>query len=241
MDVNKKAIMICTIFIVIIGTYITLISKTDAIPDILLGIFTGLTVSIITSLVYYFHEKTVIISKIKAQVLVVYVDLLVVKQITGSILPRIIYTPMLDTLNYRTIISIADIIVRAIDKSSLKLYSPFFKYGKWHNLVESVDAFEDKLYNLKVCLNNIQLNVLNADLLQLEKYSSSFGFSQEKESLLIATRNTINVQTAKVHEYEASLLRELDDLGIEIYGESWEKRKDSLTSQATNILQNSMI
>ena len=58
-----------------------------------------------------------------------------------------------------------------------------------------------------------------------------------KESLLIETRNCVNVQTAKVHEYETSLLLELDDLGFMIFGHEWEKKKSRLTTQATNILQ----
>ena len=96
------------------------------------------------------------------------------------------------------------------------------------------------MYNLKFCISNIQKNVLDADLLQLEKTTfipSPMANTFPKESLLIETRNCVNVQTAKVHEYETSLLLELDDLGFEIFGQDWEKKKSGLTSQAANILQ----
>ncbi len=237
MEVNRKAIMTCAVLIFFIVICIIVISETIVTSDILLGIFTGLTVSIVTSLVYYFHEKATIINKIKVQIFDVYLDLSVIEQMTKSILSQVYYTPMLDTLNYRMIISISDITIHAIDKSSLKLYSPFLKYGKWYELVKKTDVFEDKLYTLKTCLNDIQKSVLNADLLQSEKYAFPFAFTQEKEIRLCDIRNTVNIQTAKVHEYENSLLCELDNLGIEIYGDNWEKKKIELTIRANNILQ----
>ncbi len=103
-------------------------------------------------------------------------------------------------------------------------------------IVTKTDTFEDKLYNLKFCLNNIQKNVLEADILQLEKASYA-GTPFPKETALIEIRNLVNVQTAKVHEYEASLIQDLDSLASEFYGDSWAERKSALVSQATQILQ----
>lgn len=241
MKVSKITVSICALLDILVGCLIANIPETYTLAlNILLGVFTGLFVSIVTSLICYFHEKITIISKAKSQLPDVYIDLLIVQQMTGSILPRIIHTYRLDDLNYRTVISISDLAVHAIDKNSLKLYSPFLKYGKKAKFVRDIDQFEDKLYNLKFCLTNIQKNVLDADLLQLEKTAfipSPMVNTYPKESLLIETRNCVNVQTAKVHEYETSLLLELDDLGFMIFGHEWEKKKSGLTTQATNILQ----
>lgn len=241
MKVSKITTFVCVLLDLIIGIFIVSIPEAYTLAlNILLGIFTGLFVSIVTSLVCYFHEKATIISKAKSQLPDVYIDLLIVQQMTGSLLPRIIHTYRLDDLNYRAVISISDLTIHAIDKNSLKLYSPFLKYGKWAKLISDIDSFEDKLYNLKFCLNNIQKNVLDADLLQLEKSTfipTPIANTFPKESLLVETRNCVNVQTAKVHEYETSLLLELDDLGSKIFGHDWEKKKAGLTVQATNILQ----
>ena len=191
MKVSKITVSICALLDILVGCLIANIPETYTLAlNILLGVFTGLFVSIVTSLICYFHEKITIISKAKSQLPDVYIDLLIVQQMTGSILPRIIHTYRLDDLNYR--------------------------------------------------LTNIQKNVLDADLLQLEKTAfipSPMVNTYPKESLLIETRNCVNVQTAKVHEYETSLLLELDDLGFMIFGHEWEKKKSGLTTQATNILQ----
>lgn len=174
MKVSKITTSVCVLLDLIIGIFIVSIPEAYTLAlNILLGIFTGLFVSIVTSLVCYFHEKATIISKTKSQLPNVYIDLLIVQQMTGSLLPRIIHTYRLDDLNYRAVISISDLTIHAIDKNSLKLYSPFLKYGKWAKLISDIDSFEDKLYNLKFCLNNIQKNVLDADLLQLEKSTFS--------------------------------------------------------------------
>ena len=241
MKVSKITVSVCTLLDILLGIFIVNIPEAYALTlNILLGVFTGLFVSMVTSLICYFHEKATIISKAKGDLPDVYIDLLIVKQMTGSLLSRIIYTYRLDDLNYRAIISISDLMVHSIDRNSLKLYSPFLKYGKWAKLIGNIDLFEDKLYNLKFCLNNIQKTVLDADLLQLEKSSiipSSMPNIFPKEAILIETRNNINIQTAKVHEYEASLLLELDDLGFKIFGQDWEKTKSDLTIQAEKILE----
>ena len=242
MKVSKITASICILSDLLLGVFIVNIPETyTLVLNILLGVFTGLFVSIVTSLICYFHEKVTIISKAKSQLPDVYIDLLIVQQMTGSILPRIIHTYRLDDLNYRTVISISDLTVHAIDKNSLKLYSPFLRFGKWSKIIRDIDLFEDKLYNLKFCLSNIQKNVLDADLLQLEKSTTfpSMPNAFPKEPLLIETRNCVNIQTAKVHEYETSLLLELDDLGSKVFGQDWEKKKSELTTQPTSILQKS--
>ena len=131
MKVSKITVSICALLDILVGCLIANIPETYTLAlNILLGVFTGLFVSIVTSLICYFHEKITIISKAKSQLPDVYIDLLIVQQMTGSILPRIIHTYRLDDLNYRTVISISDLAVHAIDKNSLKLYSPFLQYGK---------------------------------------------------------------------------------------------------------------
>lgn len=240
MKVSKITASVCILLDFFIGIFIYNIPETYILAlNIFLGVFTGLFVSIVTSLTGYFHEKATIISKVKSQLLDVYFDLLTVKQMTGDLLPKIIYTDRLDTLNYRHIISIAEITIKAIDKNSLKMYSPFLKNGKWANLIKDIDSFECKLYGLKNNLNNIQKNVLDADLLQLEKEGATRSFVIfPKESLLIEKRNHVNILTARVDEYEASLLLELDDLSREIFGSDWEKKRSELITQVTNLLRN---
>ena len=237
MKVSKITIITCVILDIIIGAFIGLTyGKYTIARDLFYGVFTGIVVSIVMALINYFYEKSLIFSKAKNQLLDTYIDLLIIHQMTGSILGRVIYTPKLDDLNFRAVVSLSDIAVHSIDKSSLNAYSPFTKKGKWLKLILNADAFEDKLYNLKFCLNNIQKNVLDADILQLEK-TLYVGVPFPKEAILVETRNLVNVQTAKVHEYEASLLQELDSLASEFYGDSWTERKSTLVSQATQILQ----
>ena len=62
----------------------------------------------------------------------------------------------------------------------------------------------------------------------------------EEIALLQGKRNVVLIQTAKLHEYEASLLQKIDKIAIPFYGKgenSWHNRKNVLFAQAERIIQ----
>lgn len=62
--------------------------------------------------------------------------------------------------------------------------------------------------------------------------------SVEENKLLHDKRNLVNIKTAKIHEYEASLLIQLDDIANYFYIKPknlWEEKKNILNQKAMQI------
>lgn len=241
MKANKIAVISSLVLDVVIGGILYWVNIPKELYDILIGIFTGLVVSLVASIVGYYVERTKIKSKLKTVIPDTYFNLTIIHTITGGILPQIIYTEKLSKLDYSSAISIADIALKGIGKEEFNTYSGFLKYGKLNDTVFKMNRFETKVFNLKNCLNNALVNALNAENLQLEKQMLMPGmfFSPEKEKLLTDTRNCVNIQTAKIHEYEKSLINEVDDIAcIFLEQKRWEEQKRYILNQTNAVLSN---
>lgn len=62
--------------------------------------------------------------------------------------------------------------------------------------------------------------MLDADILQNQLYIKQINnqiILPEEQKLLCDKRNLVNIRTAKIHEYEASLLKELDDIAADFF------------------------
>ncbi len=241
MKANKIAVVSSLVLDVVIAGILYWVNVSKEIYDILIGIFTGLVVSLVAGIVGYYVERTKIKSKLQIAIPDTYFNLTIIHTITGGILSQIIYTEKLSKLNYNSAISIADIALRGIGKEEFSTYSGFFRYGKLNDMVFKMKRFETKVFNLKNCLNNVLVNALSAETLQLEKQTTMPGmfFPPEKEKLITDTRNCVNIQTAKIHEYEASLINEIDDIARTFFGQKrWEEQKRYILNQTNAVLSN---
>ena len=60
----------------------------------------------------------------------------------------------------------------------------------------------------------------------------------EEHKLLCDKRNLVNVRTAKIHEYEASLMKELDAVAVNFFNKSkneWIEKKGILIQQVVQM------
>lgn len=113
----------------------------------------------------------------------------------------------------------------------------FQKNGKTVRAVDKFQKYIDDLYNLKNCLGKLECIVLDADILQNQLYIKQINnqiILPEEQKLLCDKRNLVNVRTAKIHEYEASLMKELDDIAENFFHKSkneWKEKKGILNQQ----------
>ena len=83
--------------------------------------------------------------------------------------------------------------------------------------------------------------MLYADKLQNQLYIKQISNQMilpEENKLLCDKRNLVNVRTAKIHEYEASLMNELDDIADKFFHKSkneWKEKKGILDQQVVQI------
>ena len=240
MKACKIAAVICFIGIAMLGISLYFLKFEGITQNIIIGILTGLVVSFVTSCVDYFTKKMLIIQQLKTILPNAYLNLMIIHNITGQILSRIFYTIHLGELKYEKAIGIVEIAIKSIDIGTLNTYSGVVPAGKTYNAVKNMQELNEQIYNLESCLNNVMFNALKAETVQLEKeneLSQGKIVSQEKEKFLAEKKNLITIQTSKIHEYEASLIKEIDKIAIEFIGnKEWNDTKIILSGQLNDVI-----
>lgn len=209
--------------------------------NIFISLMTGAIISFMTVEINYLSERQKILCEIKAAIPSIYINLKQIHKLTGDILPQIIYVQQLDGLNYRRLLSLADLNMNFVQQCHLNSFSCFFEKGKLSCAVKDFAKYTDCLYNLKTCLGELECVVLDADILQSQlflKQSNNQLILPEESKLLQDKRNLVNIKTAKVHEYEASLLQQLDSVADQFFVKPkhiWAEQKKILNQKAMQI------
>ena len=239
MKVNKWTIIICTIMIIFFCGLVYVIPNTNTkMFNLTMGVFTGLLVSLIMAIINYLHQKYLIYNSVMTQISDIFINTYIIHRMTGMILEKVQNLNNLEDLNYRLIFGMADLNVDFATSMNTKLFAPILRIGKKYQAIIEMREFENDLSNLKFCIGKIQSHSLEHDLCQMEM--TQRPTTPEEMALLQGKRNLVLVQTAKLHEYEASLLQKIDKIAIPFYGKdenSWVNRKNVLFAQAERIMQ----
>lgn len=241
MAINKK-IILCSIVVSTACVFSLLVFKNYTLTqNIMISLLTGAIISFITAEIYYLSERQMIICEIKDAIPVIYINLKQIHKLTGDILPQIIYVQQLDGLNYRRLLSLADLNMNFAQQCHISSFSCFVKNGKLSCAVREFSQYTDSLYNLKDCLGKLECAVLDADIIQSKLYIKQANnqiILPEESKLLQDKRNLVNIRTAKVHEYEASLIQQLDHVADQLFVKPkniWTEQKKMLDQKAMQI------
>lgn len=203
--------------------------------SILSNIFTGFIVSTVVALIGYFHEKQKIINNIYDNIDSLYINLVAIKDITGKIVPQVATANDLTKLEYCIIESLTSLNIEFMKKMELKFYNGFFSNSKLSKVIKEFINYKNELYNLKQLAFELYSSTLKYELqvknIKLQEIEAS------TDEILGQYKNTINIKTAKLHEYEASLIIQLDKLAEEFYKcnkpkLNWNELKADLQQQA---------
>lgn len=239
MKVNKWTIIICIIMIIFLGDLVYIIPDTNTkMSNLTTGVFTGLLVSLVIAIINYLHYKYLIYNSVMTQILDIFTNTYIIYRMTGMILEKVQNLNKLEDLNYKSILGMADLNIGFAASMNTKLFAPILGLGKKYQAIIEMREFENDLSNLKFCIGKIQSYSLEHDLLQMEMTQRET--TPEGIALLQGKRNLVLVQTAKLHEYEASLLQKIDKIAIPFYGKgenSWANRKNVLFAQAERIMR----
>ena len=231
MRINKWVIASC-IIISILGVLMIVYFGNSAIcVDIGISLLTGAIVSLVTSVLYYIYEWQDTVNSVKMVISSLYFDLLVIKRLTGSILPQVLKANLLADLNFRRLSGLSSEAYELVNSSKVADFSGLTKRCRTEIDLQDFRSLIGDVTNLRGCVYDVELLSLSADRFQLElvlKQNNGWQITPAEQELLTDKRNTVNVRTAKLHEYEASLLLRVDDLGKRFFrkrGESWEQIK----------------
>ncbi|MBQ9200629.1 MAG: hypothetical protein IJ141_10675 [Lachnospiraceae bacterium] len=245
MKINKwliyMGLFVGAISIIIVITFL----ENEIVKNIGISLFAGAIVATNTSLLYYIYERNKFLSQIKNALPTLYVNIVVLKQLTGIIVPQVATSQQLSALNYRRLSSIADSNVTFVNNIGIEDFCGFWKKSKTEKAIKEFEKYLLELWNLKHCLEKVECYALEADALNyslINKQIYGQMVSSEENKLLFNKRNTVNIQTAKVHEYEASMLIKLDSVAEPFYNKkkTWKSIKLALQSSVEKILKESM-
>lgn len=240
MKASKYTIIVSTIIGIITGMLLLVIEDCDSKPFIVsVGIFTGVLVSLVSTVITYFDKRATLFQAVKSNIADIFINLNIIHSMTGNILNQIQYFYNLKELNYKMLIGLAELNTDFASKMQVGVFEPIFPIGKKYNAITNMKEFEIDLFNLKLCIGKIQNAALEHDLLLMN--ISNRQPTVDEGNRLNDLRTLVLVQTAKVHEYQASLLQMIDKMAQPFYGKnnnSWNNVKEQLFIKADSILKN---
>lgn len=241
MKANKYTIIACVIIgIISCITMIAINNSSSKSFIVAVGIFTGVLVSLVSTIVSYCDKRGTIYHAVESNIADIFINLHIIYSMTGNILNQIQYFYGLKELNYKMLIGLAELNTSFASSMQLGTYEPLFPIGKKHYAIKDMRQFEKDLFNLKLCIGKIQNAALEHDLLLTMISNCNRQPTVDEGTRLNELRTLVLVQTAKVHQYQDSLLHEIDKIAGPFYGKgnnSWDNVKKQLFVKADMILK----
>ena len=252
MKINKITLLVCSILTVVSGLTMVVIEST--VPDnidaslcqsVVSGIFTGFIVSLVISVIGYFHERNIILEKTDSNIKSLYINMMVLSKIIGSVLPQIHKAASMESLPFKNISGLSELNVSFTEKMDLGLFSPLWKWGRLAHIYTELIEFQRVLYNIKNISVNLQAQTMEFTIKTLEIQNAQLQGAQLSPTVfenVNELRNLINIRTAKLHEYVTGQTLELENIAKSFYSYKnrkcpWEMIKANLMVQVEDIVK----
>lgn len=216
-----------------------------AIQGIMSSVFSGFIVSLVVPTIGYFHERTVIIERTNSNLRSLYINMYVISQEIGKILPQIPFAIRMESLSFKQVYELSALNIDFSKDMSLNLFVPFFKRGKFARIYRELQDFQQIVYNIRNISTSLYGQTQEYDIQSLTIQNNLMrGIAVDPTSniALETLKNTINVRTAKFHEYTTGQLYELEKIAKVFYSskggkQSWEDIKPILMQQVEEIMR----
>lgn len=252
MKINKITLLVCAILTIVSGLTMVVIESavsdsvdTSLYQGVASGIFTGFIVSLVTSVVGYFHERSIILEKTDSNIKNLYINIMVLSKVIGNILPQIHKATSMEPLPFKNISGLSELNVEFIEKMDLGLFSPLWKWGRLARIYGQLAAFQQVLYNIKNISVNLQAQTMEYTIKTLELQNIQLrGMQPSPKDLenIDELKNAINIRTAKLHEYVTAQALELEKIAKSFYDyksrkHPWEMIKKKLMLQIEELIK----
>lgn len=206
----QKNIIICSFVLMILSIVgIIFLNAEMKIYDICVGVFTGVILTLLTTIILYNYEKKKLLNKLYSNFSEIYFILCFICQKLGKFLDKKDITNVEFSLNYKLATEISDSLRNLVNVE----YTSFFD-RKLDKQMENFTKYVAKLYNLKNIIEARNINILNFEIEAKEGLLNN-QLSEKKKQLLIEYREEILIAIGRLHEYSCSLKIELDEIMTE--------------------------
>lgn len=239
MKANKYTIIICVLIgVITCGTMVGIKDSNSKLFVVTVGIFTGIIVSLVSTVVVYFDKRATIYQAVKSNIADIFINLHIIHSLTGNILAQVQKICNLKELNYKLVVDLSELNISCAANMQVGTFAPLFSCGKKYRAIQDMNEFKNDLTNLKLCIGKIQSAAFEHDLLL--SVVSVRPLMVDENNRLNELRALVVVQTAKVHEYQASLFQKIDKIATPFYGKedkSWDSVKKNLFIKADSIMK----
>lgn len=209
------------------------------------GIFTGFIASLVISIIGYFNERAKLIEGINTNIKSLFLNITVMSKILGTVSPQIHNSCVIPDLPFKNLCGLSQLNLEFIEKMNLGLYSPILSGGRKASVCKRLQEFQQAVYNIKNCSMNLENSVLNYTIqyntMQI-KSAQGVVVTPEETQNLDNLKNSVNIFTAKLHEYTTGQAMELGKIAKDFYGYKknrlyWNDLEPTLILQAENIVK----
>ena len=244
MKINKNTMITCAVITLISGCAVLFFDNT-LIQNIAPGIFTGFLVSLVVSVIGYFHERNVILEKTDGNIKCLYINMCVLSKILGDVLPQIHRAVSMEQLPFKTISGLSELNVEFAGKMDIGLFSPICKKGILSKTYVELTEFQQTLYNIKNISADLQMQTMKFTIVAMQLQNAQYYRSQIKPTdadYAEDLKNLINIRTAKLHEYVTGQMLELDKIAESFFSYKsrkypWKEIKKNLMKQVEDIVK----
>lgn len=140
MKINKITAIVCgtlTLFTgvgtVLLALFAPQTTGYAALQGIVSSVFSGFIVSLVVPTIGYFHERNMIIEKTDSNIRSLYVNMCVISQEIGKILPQIPFAMRMESLSFKQVYELSALSITSLDKgiqgkTREKSYQPYTKH-----------------------------------------------------------------------------------------------------------------
>ena len=245
MKVNKITAAVCLFIIIISGILLLVYKEHPMIQSVLSGIFTGFIASWVLAVIGYFHERAKLIEGININIRNLFLNITVISKKLGMVLPQIHNSSVIPDLPFKNVSGLSQLNYEFIEKMNLGLYSSVFPIGKKASICKRLQEFQQATYNIRNYSIKLENSVLNYGIQYNKiqaKIAQEIATTPEEAQILDELKNSINILTAKLHEYTTGQSIELGKIAKDFFGYKkkrlyWNDLEAALISRAENIVK----
>lgn len=238
MRINKWILIGCLVMAAVSVVVLVLGSGSDIAIGIGSGLLSGAIVSAVTAVLQYYYEWKAIDLRVKMVLPSLYAQLWVIKELTGMFVQSASSIDDYSKLNFSMLKTLASHCHGIAAECDVRGFSGLVKNGRMEKLLARYSQLTNELWNLSYCIGKAQIHALQAAKCQLQiavKMQQGQTIMPYEGKQLNDYRSLTIIRVSKVHEYEASLMQKLDELGADSFSgrnESWESAKAMANDEA---------
>lgn len=248
MKTNRLTFFVCLV-LVAVCTIAYLLSVEElsiaVFQNLLMGITTGAIISVVIALIGYFRDRDTLLSKVLNISVSTYIDLCVLRELTGYSLRVIGHTERMQDIPFATISSIARNAFGGYNDISIESYVPFCKNGELAKRYYAFASYRSTFQNMSLIAQSIESIALQIDIETMQAVPASNPACQAVSlfPLLSEHKKLLLVRVSKFHEHVTDRAMHYEIVAQYFVNrangkEAWKNARQEIDTQIAEIMSN---